>query len=197
MKAIILDMYGVILKDPGEGFLAFVNKTFPSLTPADIYEHWNKADLGELSSLEVFERIGFRGDLAETEKVYLDSVELNESFYDFASKCRKSGKLALISNDLSEWSAYFREKFKMNGYFDAISVSGDLKMKKPDERIFRYTLEKLGCLAEDCTYIDDRRYNLEAAGSLGMKTILFNSRNVEYEGISVKSFEELEEILLP
>ncbi len=196
MKAIILDMYGVILKDPGEGFLSFVNKTFPSLTPAEIYEHWNRADMGELSSIEVFERLGYQGDLAKTEKEYLDSVEINVSFYEFAANCKKLGKLALISNDLSEWSAYFREKFKMNDYFDAISVSGDLKMKKPEERIFKYTLEKLGCLAEDCTYIDDRRYNLETAGSLGMNTILFNSRHVEYEGISVTSFEELGDIVL-
>ena len=32
-KAVILDMYGVILKDPGEGFYTFVNRTFPNLSP--------------------------------------------------------------------------------------------------------------------------------------------------------------------
>lgn len=37
MKAIILDMYGVILKDTGDNFYPFVNRTFPNLTPSDIY----------------------------------------------------------------------------------------------------------------------------------------------------------------
>ena len=47
MKAIILDMYGVILKDSGDGFYSYVNRTFPQLTPAGIYPDWDKADVGE------------------------------------------------------------------------------------------------------------------------------------------------------
>ena len=196
MKAVMLDMYGVILKDSGDGFYSFVNQTFPDLTPADIYPIWDKADVGELSSLEVFERLGFRGDLGRIEKEYLNTVEIDESFYEFASNIKKCYKLALISNDSSEWSRYFRDRYKINEYFDVITVSGDIRIKKPDERIFKITLEKLGCLASDCTYIDDRRYNLAAAKSLGMDTILFNSRNVEYGGKTVMSFKELENVLM-
>lgn len=196
MKAVILDMYGVILQDPGEGFITFVNRTFPDLSPTDIYLHWDKADVGELSSLEVFERLGFKGDLGKIEKEYLDTVKINESFYKFASNIKNYYKLALISNDSSEWSRYLRDKYKINDYFDVITVSGDIKIKKPDERIFKLTLEKLGCLASDCTYIDDRRYNLAAAQSLGMDTILFNSRNVQYEGKTVINFKELENMLI-
>jgi putative hydrolase of the HAD superfamily len=196
MKAVILDMYGVILKDPGEGFLTYVNRTFPDLSPADLYKHWDKADVGEISSLEVFERLGFKGDLEKIEREYLDTVEIDEAFYEFASTIKKSYKLALLSNDSSEWSRYFRNKYKINDYFDVITVSGDLKIKKPDERIFKLTLEKLGCLASDCTYIDDRRYNLSAAQALGMDTILFNSRNVQYEGKAVVNFNDLANMLL-
>ncbi len=196
MKAVILDMYGVILKDSGDGFYLFVNRTFPELTPADIYPIWDKADVGELSSLEVFERLGFKGDLSKIEKEYLDTVEIDDSFYEFALNIKKHYKLALISNDSSEWSRYFRDKYKINDYFDVITVSGDIKIKKPDERIFKLTLEKLGCLASDCTYIDDRRFNLEAAQALGMDTILFNSRNVEYDGKVVINFKELANMLI-
>jgi haloacid dehalogenase superfamily, subfamily IA, variant 3 with third motif having DD or ED/haloacid dehalogenase superfamily, subfamily IA, variant 1 with third motif having Dx(3-4)D or Dx(3-4)E len=195
MQAVILDMYGVILQDSGDGFISFVNRTIPDLTPADIYLHWDKADVGELSSLEVFERLGFKGDLGKIEKEYLDTVEINESFYEFASNIRKYYKLALISNDSSEWNRYLRDKYKINNYFDVITVSGDIKIKKPDERIFMHTLEKLGCLASDCTYIDDRRFNLAAAQSLGMDAILFNSRYVQYEGKTVQNFKELADML--
>jgi putative hydrolase of the HAD superfamily len=196
MKAVILDMYGVILKDPGEGFITYVNRTFPDLTPADIYLHWDKADVGEISSLEVFERLGFKGDLEKIQREYLDTVEINELFYEFATDIKKYYKLALISNDSSEWSNFFRNKYNINDYFDVITVSGDVKIKKPDERIFKHTLAKLGCFASDCTYIDDRRFNLEAAQSLGMDTILFNSRNVQYEGKTVNNFKELADLLL-
>ena len=195
MKAIILDMYGVILKDSGDGFYSYVNRTFPQLTPADIYPDWDKADVGEISSLEVFRRLGFQGNLAQIERNYLDTVEINETFYGFAEEMKKCHKLALISNDSSEWSRYFREKFHLNNYFDVIRISGDLKMKKPDPRIFQLTLEKLGCPPEECVYIDDRRYNLEAAQALGMDTVLFNSRNVPYGGKAVTGFGELADML--
>ena len=89
------------------------------------------------------------------------------------------------------------EKFNINRYFDVISVSGDLKIKKPDERIFLHTIEALGVNAEECIYVDDRRRNLGAAKRAGMNPILFNSRNVSCECISVHSFDELaQEILL-
>lgn len=195
MKAVILDMYGVILKDSGDGFYSYVNRTFPQLTPADIYPDWDKADVGEISSLEVFRRLGFQGDLAKIERNYLDTVEINEAFYKFAEQIRKRFKLALISNDSSEWSRFFREKFSLNQYFDVISISGDLKIKKPDPGIFQLTVEKLGCEAGDCVYIDDRRYNLEAAQTLGMDVILFNSRNVPYDGKTVRDFGELADLL--
>ena len=83
------------------------------------------------------------------------------------------------------------KKFDINKYFDVISISGDLKIQKPDERIFLITIDKLGVNAEDCIYIDDRTGNLNAAKKVGMKPILLNSRNELYEGISVNSFDEL------
>ena len=195
MKAVILDMYGVILKETGDGFVPYVNLTFPNLTQDEIYDPWFKADVGEISSLEVFKRLGFEGDLAQIQKKYLDTIEINAEFYSFATKIKQHCKLALISNDSSDWSSYFREKIDLNKYFDIISVSGDLKIKKPDERIFLLTAQKLGCATSDCTYIDDRRYNLEAAQALGMDTVLFNSRNVPYDGKIVRSFKELEAVL--
>lgn len=196
MKAVILDMYGVILKETGDGFVPYVQHTFPNLKPEDIWTPWNKADVGELSSLEVFEAIGYKGDLEKIEKEYLDTIEIDETFFEFASVIMKKHKLALISNDSSRWSKYLREKFDINKCFDVISVSGDLKIKKPDERIYQLTLEKLGCVASECVYVDDRRYNLAAAQALGIDTILFNSREVQYEGKTVTNFNELANMLM-
>ena len=195
MKAIILDMYGVILKDPGDGFYTYVNKSFPDLSVEDIYGHWLNADLGEISTLEVLKRIGYKGDLAKIEKDYLDTVEIDNDFYEFAGWVKQKHKLALISNDSSEWSKFFREKYNLDRYFDVISVSGDLKMKKPELEIFLLTLEKLDCRPEECIFIDDRVRNLQAAESIGMKAILFNSRSVSYEGKQVTSFEQLQKMI--
>lgn len=195
MKAIILDMYGVIIKQTGDDFVPYVQQTFPCLTAEEINMVWFQADIGEISSLEVWSRLGFQGNLEATEKEYLDTLELNQGFHEFVSAAGKQFKLAILSNDSNRWSRYIREKLGMNPYFDAINISGDLKMKKPDRRVFELTMEQLGVEAEDCVYIDDRRKNLGAARALGMDTVLFNSRNVEYEGKTVTNFDELADLL--
>lgn len=191
MKAIVLDMYGVIVKQTGDDFVPYVQQTFPDLSTEEIYDPWFRANIGETSSLEVWKSIGFQGDLATIEENYLNTIELSNGFLDFILKVRPEYKLAIISNDSSRWSKYLREKFDIDKYFDVISISGDLKIKKPDERIFLYTIERLGVNAEDCFYVDDRRSNLGAAYRVGMKPILLNSRNVFYEGVMVNSFDEL------
>lgn len=191
MKAILLDMYGVIVKQTGDDFVPYVQRTFPDLKPEEILTPWFKADVGELTSLEVWESIGFKGDVEKIEKVYLDTIEINDGFLDFVSSVSKYYKMAIISNDTSRWSKYLREKFDINKYFDVISISGELKLQKPDERIFQLTLEQLGCKAEDCFYVDDREGNLEAASKVGMNTVLFNSRNVPYQGNTVTDFIQL------
>ena len=196
MKAIVLDMYGVIVKQTGDDFVPYIQQTFPNLTPEEIRKPWDKAIIGELTSLEVWKALGFQGDLEKIEKDYLDTIELNYYFLDFIKAVKTKYKLAVISNDSSRWSKYLRKKFNINQYFDVISISGDLKIRKPHERIFQLTVEKLAVKAEECLYIDDRRGYLEAAKGVGMNTILFNSRNVPYEGDVVNNFEELMNRLL-
>lgn len=191
MKAIVLDMYGVIVKQTGDDFVPYVQQTFPDKAPDEIYIPWFKADIGEITSLDVWKAIGFQGDLEQIEKEYLDTIELNDGFLEFLEAVKDTYKLAIISNDSSRWSKYLREKFELNQYFDVISISGDLKMQKPDERIFFLTIEKLGVKAEDCLYVDDRESNLEAAQKLGMDTVMLNSRNVSYVGDVVNDFKAL------
>lgn len=196
MKAIVLDMYGVIVKQTGDDFVPYVQQTFPDKTPEEIYAPWFKADVGEISSLDVWAQIGFKGDLERIEKEYLDTIELNDGFIDFIEAVSKKYKFAIISNDSSRWSKYIREKFGLNKYFDVISISGDLKIQKPDKRIFQLTIEKLGVKAEDCLYVDDREGNLESAQNVGMNTVMINSRNVSYTGDIVNNFKDLTERIL-
>ena len=195
MRAILLDMYGVIIKQTGDDFAPYIRRTFPKLTTEEIYVPWIKAAGGELTSAEVWRALGFESDIDEIEKCYLDTMEVSEGFYDFASMASASCKMAVISNDIREWSEYLRGKFDINKYFETISISGDLKMRKPDARIFELTIEQLGCRAEDCVYVDDREGNLKAASKIGMNAILFNSGHGRYEGKTVDDFAQLAKML--
>ena len=60
MKAILLDMYGVIVKQTGDDFVPYVQQTFPELDPEEIIKPWNKANMGEWPSLEIWATVGFQ-----------------------------------------------------------------------------------------------------------------------------------------
>lgn len=56
--------------------------------------------------------------------------------------------------------------------FDAVVISAEVGMRKPEERIFRHAAERLGLAPEDCVFIDDIQANVEAAEALGMTGVL-------------------------
>ena len=80
---------------------------------------------------------------------------------------------------LSNWSAetfrFFSPKHEFFSWFDDILVSGEVKMVKPDPRIFAVFLERIGRSAAECLLIDDSQANLTVAARLGFKTIHFQS----------------------
>jgi putative hydrolase of the HAD superfamily len=58
---------------------------------------------------------------------------------------------------------------------DHSTYSCDVRMTKPDPRIYRHCLEGLGVEAEEAVFLDDREENVEAARGLGIHAILFTS----------------------
>ena len=57
-------------------------------------------------------------------------------------------------------------------YFDAVCLSFDEGIQKPDSAIFKRCLEKLNVQAKDCLYVGDGGSNeLEAAEMVGMKAM--------------------------
>jgi 2-haloacid dehalogenase len=78
---------------------------------------------------------------------------------------------------LTNWSAetfpHALKRFKFFKRFRGIVVSGELKLIKPDARIFRHLLHKYDVKAEDSVFIDDAPYNVAGANSLGIHGIHF------------------------
>ncbi|SDP98621.1 HAD family hydrolase [Lentzea jiangxiensis] len=52
--------------------------------------------------------------------------------------------------------------------FDTIVISGRIGLRKPDERIYRHTLERIGVPAGRAVFFDDAPVNVEAAQAVGM-----------------------------
>lgn len=80
-----------------------------------------------------------------------------------------------LSNWSSEKFAGVRTKYAFFQLFDTIVLSGDVKVVKPDPRIYRTLLERISRPARECLFIDDSPENIAAARALGFETILFES----------------------
>lgn len=57
-------------------------------------------------------------------------------------------------------------------YFDAAYLSYEVGYMKPDERFFKHVLHSEGITPEESLFLDDGKRNVEAAGALGINTML-------------------------
>ena len=48
--------------------------------------------------------------------------------------------------------------------FDAIVISGEVGMRKPEPEIFAHALELLGVAADETVFVDDLRVNVDRGG---------------------------------
>jgi len=191
MKAILLDMYGVLMRQSGYDFAPWVRERLPGVTDEAIAKPWQQADRGEISSLEALAAMGFTGDIAALEREYLDTIAPMPGAVDFLRRMQGRYRLALLSNDPARWSAYIRQKHGLNPFFDAICVSGEMKLVKPEPRIYEAALHRLGLPAQDCLYVDDRPENLIPAAQLGMRTVLMGRANPAWTGENAEDFAAL------
>jgi 2-haloacid dehalogenase len=68
-----------------------------------------------------------------------------------------------------------RERYDFLRWFDGTVVSAFEGTSKPDLEIFERLLERFGLTAETTLFIDDSQANIDAARSLGMQTVRFES----------------------
>lgn len=97
---------------------------------------------------------------------------LHPEIISMLSELKKRGILiGLISNCFSEEAAVIRES-KLFSYFDAVYLSYEQGIQKPDEEIFTRCIKNLSVEAEECLYIGDGgSYELETAKRLGMTAL--------------------------
>jgi 2-haloacid dehalogenase len=78
---------------------------------------------------------------------------------------------------LSNWSVETfptaLKRFEFLKWFKGVMLSGEVKLLKPDPRIFKLFLETFAIDPALTVYIDDRGPNVEAAMAFGMHGILF------------------------
>jgi putative hydrolase of the HAD superfamily len=78
-------------------------------------------------------------------------------------------RTALLSNS---WGMADYPRHLFPDMFDVVVISGEVGMRKPEERIFRHAAGLLGLDPAECVFIDDIEVNIKAAEAIGMTAIL-------------------------
>ena len=94
-----------------------------------------------------------------------DQFEHEPAMAALVLRAKRAGlRTGLLSN--SWGNEYPREGWDQ--MFDAVVISGEVGMRKPEPEIFAHVLELLGVRAEETVFVDDLRPNVEAAEALGL-----------------------------
>lgn len=88
---------------------------------------------------------------------------------------KKQHRILGLSNWSHETFPVAQKLYDFLEWFEAIVVSGQIKMKKPDPEIFLHLCEIHKILPEESVFIDDAAANIAAAQKLGFHTVHFKT----------------------
>lgn len=85
----------------------------------------------------------------------------------------RGGRTAFLSNSGPEVMARLRRDRRIDHLFDAVVISCEVGLSKPDPHIYRYCLDRLGLGPPQVLFVDDRADNIEGAARIGLRTLHF------------------------
>ena len=188
MNNIIFDLGNVLFLFNNDALTAAcdVDEKDLRLVSDTVYDrlYWDRLDDGSISDEEVKEAVCKRLPERLREKACLvfDSWIKNmppvEGMHELVADLKKQGKKIWLISNISDrfaktWMNYPHIERTLS-LFDGLVFSGEVKLAKPDTRIFSYLLEKYSLDSSDCIFIDDTPKNIKGAESVGIKGYLFD-----------------------
>jgi glucose-1-phosphatase len=143
-------------------------------------EMGQKAQIGAISAQEVLEYVcqEVHYQVEETalfEQEFFAGDRLDQELVSYIQSLRLNYRTGIISNAWDEVRSRIEQRWKMADAFDQIVLSAEVKLLKPDPRIFHLALEKLQVAPQEAVFIDDFTNNIAGAQAVGMHAIQFYS----------------------
>jgi len=179
LKVIVFDAMGVILIDPDDIkdiLLPYVQELNDQITLQDLRNWYFKLSKGQMKSKEIWKQFFDENLYPKIEDDFIKRLKLDPSFLDILPKLKEKYQIALLSNDVHEWSKGWRAHYNLEKEFDTTVVSGDpnVKVRKPDKLIYQKLMQRFDYEPQNFLFIDDRLRNLKPASELGMQTVLMD-----------------------
>jgi len=143
-------------------------------------EAWNNLVVGKISEKKGISQMAKNLGVSEKRvrelwlQTFKERFVLNKPILKIIKKLKKDYKLAILSD---QWIMPYRILItkEIKKMFEVKVFSHQVKTKKPEIKIYKITLKKLGLKSDECIIIDDVKHYLDSAKKLGMKTILFKN----------------------
>ena len=172
IRWIVFDAMGVIFEE-GDDILnrlvPFLQQRGFALDAEYVHAAYRRASLGQISSREFWKSLNLEREYPTIQNEYLDTcVRLDPHFLNTVLRLGGKFSMAMLTNDIAEWSARLRRTNGLDRIFQKTLISSEVGIRKPDAGIYRILLDRLQAKAEDCIFIDDRLPNLLIAKTLGI-----------------------------
>jgi putative hydrolase of the HAD superfamily len=105
-------------------------------------------------------------------KGLLADAQPNVAIINAAKRARQTGvRTGVITNSWGTDPYNPYQGFDLHRRFDAVVISGEVGLRKPEPAIYALAAERLGLSPSACVFVDDVEQNLSPARALGMATI--------------------------
>ncbi|MBI5003241.1 HAD family phosphatase [Candidatus Woesearchaeota archaeon] len=149
-----------------------------------IYKEFNglmiQMNEGLLSSSDFVKAVNEKFQLGLTEEkmqdIFRKAIIPNKEMIGLLKKIHSKYDLILLSdNDDITLNNLQKDHATMLALFRKMYFSHELKMAKPNKKLFEHVLADLNIEASKCIFIDDKQKNIDAARECGIRGIVFSS----------------------
>ena len=184
IRAVFFDLGGVIVRTeyqaPRERLAERLNTTYEDLYKI-VFESdtGHKASLGSITADEHWAAVARRlgRPPSETQAIrteFFAGDVIDRTLLDFIRFLRPQRKIGVISNAWPDMRDYLVEN-KFDDAFDALVLSAEVGIMKPDPQIYDIALDKFKVKPDEAVFVDDMPANVEAARTLGLHGVLFQT----------------------
>ena len=192
IKNIVFDIGNVLVAFAWQDYfkgLGIVGDKFDRVVKATVKsEEWNEVDRGAWSEDKILAAFINNDPTVEEEirKVFINIHDMLIQ-YEYTKGWiidlqRKGYKVYCLSNMSHRAVLDCADSLDFLPMLDGYILSCDVKLCKPERKIYQELFNKYSLKPEECIFVDDLKANVNAAKDLGMKGIVFtNVKDVQTE----------------
>lgn len=189
IKCILFDFDGVLTIDKTgstsiTNYISQETEISLDIIKACYYKHNKKLLMGEITHEDMWE--DFCNNVGEQipYKVLIDSFKntaLDEKMFNYIKNMKSNYRIGMVTDNKVDRIETILKHNQYEYYFDVVAISAKLHSGKEDSQIFQYVLDSMNVTAEECIFIDNTAKNLVVPAEMGMRTILFDDENRDFE----------------